>query len=40
MKIDMVTRVQILEDTVCISHRAKTLGKDINQIPLLPAMGK
>ena len=35
-----VTRVQILDKTVCISHGAKTLGKGMNQIILPPAIGK
>ena len=26
----MVTRVQILDQTVCISHRANTLGKGMH----------
>ena len=33
-EMDMVTRVQFQSKTVCISHRANTLGKDVNPIPL------
>ena len=38
--MDMVTRVQILEETDCISHSTNTLGKGMNPIILPPAMGK
>ena len=34
------TRVQILDETNCISHSTITLGKGINPIILPPAMGK
>ena len=33
-------RVQILDETDCISHSTNTLGKDVNPIILPPAMGK
>ena len=39
-RMDMVTQVQILDKAVCISHSANTLGKGMNLIILLPAMGK
>ena len=32
--------VQTLDEAVCISHRASTLGKGINPTILPPAMGK
>ena len=38
--MDTATRVQILDETDGISHRAKTLGKGMNTIILPPAMGK
>ena len=34
------TRVQILDETNCISHSTNTLGKGMNPIILPPAMGK
>ena len=34
------TRVQILDETDCISHSTYTLGKGMNPIILPPAMGK
>ena len=34
------TRVQILDETDCISHCTNTLGKGMNPIILPPAMGK
>ena len=34
------TRVQILDETDCISHSTNTLGKGMNLIILPPAMGK
>ena len=40
MKMDTATRVQILDETDCISHSTNTLGKGMNPIILLPAMGK
>ena len=33
-------RVQILDETDCISHNINTLGKGMNPIILPPAMGK
>ena len=36
--MNTATRVQILDKTVCISHRANTLGRGINPIILPPAM--
>ena len=39
-KMDTVTRVQILDETDCISHSTNTLGKGMNPIILPPAMGK
>ncbi len=33
-------RVQILDETDCISHSPNTLGKGMNPIILPPAMGK
>ena len=38
--MDTVTRVQILDETDCISHSTNTLGKGMNSIILPPAMGK
>ena len=38
--IDTTTRVQILDETDCISHCTNTLGKGMNPIILPPAMGK
>ena len=34
------TRVQILDETDCISHCTNTLGKGMNPIILPPATGK
>ena len=39
-EMDTATRVQILDLTDCISHSTNTLGKGMNPIILLPAMGK
>ena len=36
----VVGRVQILDETDCISYSTNTLGKDMNPIILPPAMGK
>ena len=33
-------RVQILDETDCISHNTNTLGKGMNPIILPPVMGK
>ena len=38
--IDTASRVQILDETDCISHSTNTLGKGMDQIILPPAMGK
>ena len=35
-----MTRVQILDETDCISHSTNTLGKGMNLIILPPGMGK
>ncbi len=42
MKLFMntATRVQIQDETDCISHSTNTLGKGMNPIILPPAMGK
>ena len=39
-ELDTTTRVQILDETDCISHSTNTLGKAMNPIILPPAMGK
>ena len=39
-KMNTATRVQILDETDCISHNTNTLGKGMNPIILPPAMGK
>ncbi len=36
--MDTATRAQILDEADCISHRTNTLGKDMKQIILPPAM--
>ena len=38
--MDKETRVQILNETNCISNITNTLGKGMNPIILPPAMGK
>ena len=38
--MDTVTRVQILDSAVCISHRAYTIGKGMNLAILPLAMVK
>ena len=38
--MDTATRVQILDETDCISHSTNTLGKGMNPIIPPPAMGK
>ena len=38
--MDTVIRVQILDETYCISHSTNTFGKGINPIILPPAMEK
>ena len=39
-EMDTVTRVQILDETDCISHCSNTLGKGMNPVNLPPSMGK
>ena len=39
-EMDTVTRFQILDEAICISHHTKTLGKGINPIIFLPTMCK
>ena len=39
-ELDTATRVQILDETDCISHSTNTLGEGMNPIILPPAMGK
>ena len=38
--MDTATRVQILNETNCISHSTNTFGKGMNPIILTPAMDK
>ena len=38
--MDTTTRVQILNESVCISHSSNTLGKVMKPAILPPAMGK
>ena len=38
--MDTANRVQILDEVVCISHIADTLGKTRDSTILFPAMGK
>ena len=38
--MDMATRVQILDETDCISHSSNTPGKGMNPIILHPVMDK
>ena len=38
--MDTAARVQILNETDCISHCTNTLGKGMNPIILPPAIGK
>ena len=38
--MNMVTRVQILDKTVCISHSANTLRKGMNPTTPAPTMSK
>ena len=40
LEFDTTIRVQILDETDCISHSTNTLGKGMNPIILSPAMGK
>ena len=38
--MDTANQVQILDETVCMSHSTNTLGKGINPTILPPAMSK
>ena len=38
--LDTATRVQILDQTDCISHNTNTIGKGMNPIIFPPATGK
>ena len=38
--MDMVTQVEIQDETICISNSINTFGKGLNQTVLLPTMGK
>ena len=38
--MEAATRVQFLDEAVCISYSTNTIGKGINPIILPPAMGK
>ena len=38
--MDMATRVQIWDESDCISQSTNTVGKSMNPIILSPAMGK
>ena len=40
LDINTVTRDQMLDESVCISHSANALGKGMNSIIVPPAMGK
>ena len=40
IEVDTVIRVQILDEDVCLSHSANTLGKGMNPTILPPAMVK
>ena len=40
LDMDTATRVQILDESDCISHSTNTLGKGMNPIILPLAMGK
>ena len=40
LEMDTVTRVQILDMVVCISHSANTFRKAMNPVILPPAIGK
>ena len=39
-EMNTAIRVQILDETDCISHSTNTLGKGMNPIIIPPAMGK
>ena len=38
--MDTATRVQIIDETDCISHSTNTLGNGMNPIILPPVMGR
>ena len=38
--MDMVIQVQILDETVCISHNVNVLGKGMNPVIFPPALDK
>ena len=38
--MDTASRIQILDESVCISHSTNTLGKGMNPTIFHPAMGK
>ena len=38
--MNTTTRIQIIDETDCISHIINTFGKGMNPIILPPAMGK
>ena len=40
LEIDTASQVQILDESVCISHCTNTLKKGMNPITLSPVMGK
>ena len=40
LEVPAATRVQILDETDCISHSTNTLGKGMNPIILPPVMSK
>ena len=40
MEMGTVTRLQILDETVSISHNSNNLAKDTNPIILFPIIGK
>ena len=39
MEIDKATRIQILDETICISYSTSTFVKDMNPIILSQPMG-
>ena len=38
--MNTVNRVQILDETDCMSHGANIVEEDVNPVSLFPAMGK
>ena len=40
VEMNTTTRVQILDENVCFSHRANTFGKGMHPIIFPPTMGK